>query len=143
MCGFLSAVLSAVFHVPCFICPSKSPALFYIFLQTANHSSSLLEVRIFPLSSEPRSDIIVDPPSTSRMTRSTSSSLHLSFFSPSILFIFAVIIHHALSFTNEPPGRDPVSIDQVRGAERAVSLTSDNFDELTKGKLVFIKFYSP
>mmetsp|Transcript_24002 Transcript_24002/g.39588 ORF Transcript_24002/g.39588 Transcript_24002/m.39588 type:complete len:249 (-) Transcript_24002:134-880(-) len=70
------------------------------------------------------------------MTRST-------FFLTPLLLLFASILHGVLSFTNEPPGRDPISIDKVRAAERAVSLTSDNFDELTKGKLVFIKFFSP
>ena len=60
-----------------------------------------------------------------------------------ILVVFAVTLHSALSFTNEPPGRDPASIDKVRAAERAVPLTSDNFDELTEGKFVFVKFYSP
>lgn len=47
------------------------------------------------------------------------------------------------AYTYEPPGRDPVSIDKVRNSEEAVQLTTDNFDELTKGKLVFVKFYSP
>lgn len=68
-----------------------------------------------------------------RMTRSNFLNL---FF---LLLLFCVV----LSFTNEPPGRDPVSVDKVRKAERAASLTSDNFDELTKGKLVYIKFFSP
>ncbi|KAL9182377.1 hypothetical protein ACHAXT_013029 [Thalassiosira profunda] len=47
------------------------------------------------------------------------------------------------AYTYEPPGRDPVSIDNVRASEKAVRLTTDNFDELTNGKLVFIKFYAP
>jgi hypothetical protein len=60
-----------------------------------------------------------------------------------VVVVILLLHHHALCFTNEPPGRDPASVDKVRGAERAVSLTSDNFDELTNGKLVFIKLYSP
>ena len=51
--------------------------------------------------------------------------------------------HASNAYTYEPPGRDPVSIDKVRASEAAVALTSDNFDELTKGKVVFVKFYSP
>jgi thiol-disulfide isomerase/thioredoxin len=51
--------------------------------------------------------------------------------------------HVSNAFTNEPPGRDPASIETVRSSERAVVLTTDNFDKLTEGKLVFIKFYSP
>ncbi|KAL7445948.1 hypothetical protein ACHAXH_009596 [Discostella pseudostelligera] len=62
--------------------------------------------------------------------------------------ILLLLCHFALSsitdaFTNEPPGRDPVSIESIRSSEKAVPLTSDNFDELTKGKIIFIKFYSP
>ncbi len=51
--------------------------------------------------------------------------------------------YYASAYTYEPPGRDPVSIDKIRNSEQAVALTTDNFDELTKGKLVFIKFYAP
>lgn len=47
------------------------------------------------------------------------------------------------AFTNEPPGRDPASIENIRSSEKAVALNSDNFDEVTKGKIIFIKFYSP
>lgn len=47
------------------------------------------------------------------------------------------------AFTSEPPSRDPVSIENIRSLEKAVPLTSDNFDEVTKGKIIFIKFYSP
>ena len=51
--------------------------------------------------------------------------------------------HASRAFTREPPGRDPASIDKIRAAEEAVALTADNFDALTRGKLVFVKFYSP
>ncbi|KAL3758439.1 hypothetical protein ACHAWU_005439 [Discostella pseudostelligera] len=62
--------------------------------------------------------------------------------------LLLVLCHCALpsitdAFTNEPPGRDPASIENIRSSEKAVPLTSDNFDELTKGKIIFIKFYSP
>lgn len=67
----------------------------------------------------------------------------LNLFPPLLILFAAILLHGVRSFSNEPPGRDPITIDKVRGAERAVSLTSDNFDELTNGKLVFIKFFSP
>lgn len=51
--------------------------------------------------------------------------------------------HNVQSYTYEPPGRDPVSIDKIRTSEQATILTTENFDELTAGKLVFIKFYAP
>lgn len=36
-----------------------------------------------------------------------------------------------------------MSIDKVRSSEKAVILTTDNFDDMIKGKLAFIKFYAP
>mmetsp|Transcript_29209 Transcript_29209/g.62110 ORF Transcript_29209/g.62110 Transcript_29209/m.62110 type:complete len:247 (-) Transcript_29209:201-941(-) len=61
-----------------------------------------------------------------------------------LLLLLACTQHHVCkAYTYEPPGRDPVSIDKIRSSEKAVTLTSDNFDELTEGKLVFIKFYAP
>ncbi|KAL7554589.1 hypothetical protein ACHAWF_018072 [Thalassiosira exigua] len=61
-----------------------------------------------------------------------------------VVLLFSACAHFASrAFTYEPPGRDPVSIDNIRSSERAVRLTTDNFDELTDGKLVFVKFYSP
>lgn len=61
-----------------------------------------------------------------------------------LLLLLACTQHHvSKAYTYEPPGRDPVSIGKVRSSEKAVTLTSDNFDELTEGKLVFIKFYAP
>lgn len=64
-----------------------------------------------------------------------------------ILLIFVLACcytHHVCTaYTYEPPGKDPVSIDSIRNSDVSVTLTSANFDELTKGKLVFIKFYSP
>mmetsp|Transcript_34841 Transcript_34841/g.74269 ORF Transcript_34841/g.74269 Transcript_34841/m.74269 type:complete len:252 (+) Transcript_34841:93-848(+) len=62
-----------------------------------------------------------------------------------LLFLFLVCLRFdvAKTFTYEPPGRDPVSIDEILSSEMAVPLTADNFDELTKGKLVFIKFFAP
>ena len=77
------------------------------------------------------------------MSRSIISSAFSRVTLTAAVMVVLLHHHHALCFTNEPPGRDPASVDKVRGAERAVSLTSDNFDELTKDKLVFIKFYSP
>ena len=53
----------------------------------------------------------------------------------------SLYVSHA--YTYEPPGKDPISLDKVRNSEVATRLTADNFDELTAGKLVFIKFYSP
>jgi thiol-disulfide isomerase/thioredoxin len=67
------------------------------------------------------------------------STLHLKL----LLGVLLCTRHVSNAFTNEPPGRDPASIETIRSSERAVVLTTDNFDELTEGKLVFIKFYSP
>lgn len=77
------------------------------------------------------------------MSRSSISSAFSRVTLAMVVVVILLLHHHALCFTNEPPGRDPASVDKVREAERAVSLTSDNFDEMTKNKLVFIKFYSP
>lgn len=60
-----------------------------------------------------------------------------------LLFLACTQYHVSKAYTYEPPGKDPVSIGKVRDSEKAVALTSDNFDKLTKGKQVFIKFYSP
>ena len=60
-----------------------------------------------------------------------------------IFLALLLVCTRCASYTYEPPGRDPVSIDKIRNSEQAVVLTTDNFDELTKGKLVFIKFYAP
>jgi hypothetical protein len=74
---------------------------------------------------------------------------HLLLLTPPLPLLFfltlllAAVTNNVYSFTKEPPGRDPISVDKVRRAEKAISLTADNFDEMTKGKLVFVKFYSP
>mmetsp|Transcript_38817 Transcript_38817/g.93379 ORF Transcript_38817/g.93379 Transcript_38817/m.93379 type:complete len:247 (+) Transcript_38817:335-1075(+) len=60
-----------------------------------------------------------------------------------LLLLGCTQYHIYQAYTYEPPGRDPASIDKVRSSEKAAPLTTDNFDELTKGKLVFIKFYAP
>merc|ERR1719293_220243 len=59
------------------------------------------------------------------------------------LFITLTSIARVSPYTYEPPGRDPISIDKIRSDERAVSLTTENFNEKIEGKLVFLKFYSP
>jgi len=59
------------------------------------------------------------------------------------IVILVTIIIGCYAYTYEPPGRDPASIEKIRDADISTSLTTDNFDELTKDKLVFIKFYSP
>ena len=75
--------------------------------------------------------------------------MHSFFLHPRFLLGVVILgtsrerVSHAYAYTYEPPGRDPTSIDNARSSERSVVLTSDNFDELTEGKLVFIKFYSP
>lgn len=64
----------------------------------------------------------------------------------SILPLFLLFLNptqHTHAYTYEPPGRDPVSVDKIRSSEQAVQLTTENFDELTKGKMVFIKFFAP
>mmetsp|Transcript_12420 Transcript_12420/g.26427 ORF Transcript_12420/g.26427 Transcript_12420/m.26427 type:complete len:247 (-) Transcript_12420:57-797(-) len=62
-----------------------------------------------------------------------------------ILLLLVACTHHVVTqaYNYEPPGRDPASINKIRSSEASVPLTTDNFDELTKDKLVFIKFYSP
>ena len=61
-----------------------------------------------------------------------------------VLLACCCYTHHVChAYTYEPPGKDPVSIDKIRNSDVSTKITSDNFDELTKGKLVFIKFYSP
>lgn len=60
-----------------------------------------------------------------------------------LIGVLLCIRHVSDAYTREPPGRDPASIDAIRSSERAVILDTDNFDELTEGKLVFIKFFSP
>ena len=60
-----------------------------------------------------------------------------------ICLIIARSFHNAQSYTYEPPGRDPVSIDKIRSSEKGTILTTDNYDDLTSEKLVFIKFYAP
>jgi hypothetical protein len=59
------------------------------------------------------------------------------------LILLCLTITTVQSYTYEPPGRDPISIDKIRSSEQAISLTTENYDELTAGKLVFIKFYAP
>lgn len=60
-----------------------------------------------------------------------------------LLIVLLTTIICCYAYTYEPPGRDPISLEQIRDADISTSLTTDNFDELTKDKLVFIKFYSP
>jgi len=59
------------------------------------------------------------------------------------LILLSGVLASTGAYTYEPPGRDPVSIDNVRNSEEAVRLTADNFDDAVDGKLVFIKMYSP
>ncbi len=49
------------------------------------------------------------------------------------------------AFTYEPEGRDPASIEKIRALHNqdSIPLTIENFDELTSGKLVFLKFFAP
>lgn len=68
------------------------------------------------------------------------------FFSQIILLWLTMATIHrrtVQSYTYEPPGKDPISIGKIRTSEQAVQLTTENYDELTSGKLVFIKFYAP
>ena len=64
-----------------------------------------------------------------------------------LVILLLITLTATLSITNaytyEPPGRDPISIDNIRNSELSTVLTTENFDELTKGKLIFIKFYAP
>jgi thiol-disulfide isomerase/thioredoxin len=66
-------------------------------------------------------------------------------FLPNLLLSILLLTSCPLTqpYTYEPPGRDPISIDKIRSSEKSVQLTTDNFDELTAGKLVFVKFYAP
>lgn len=69
----------------------------------------------------------------------------LSYTPQLILLWLAIAASHlsVQSYTYEPPGRDPISIDKIRSSEQSTILTAENYDELTAGKLVFIKFYAP
>ena len=60
-----------------------------------------------------------------------------------LLPCFLALLASLDAYTYEPPGRDPASIDKIRSAEKSTILTSENFDELTSGKTVFLKFFSP
>ncbi|KAL3782922.1 hypothetical protein HJC23_004901 [Cyclotella cryptica] len=60
-----------------------------------------------------------------------------------LALLLATSYYRVQSYTFEPPGRDPASIDKIRSSEQATILTTENFDDLTAGKLVFIKFYAP
>ena len=60
-----------------------------------------------------------------------------------IYLISATSFRSAQCYTYEPPGRDPISIDKIRSSEKGTILTTENYDDLTAGKLVFIKFYAP
>lgn len=73
------------------------------------------------------------------MNRSTSLLRLKKIF----LLLLACTQYASEAFNYEPPGKDPASIDKVRNSEKAIVLTSENFDELTEGKIVFIKVYSP
>jgi len=81
-------------------------------------------------------------PFTTKTTTTMSSCLYLSQL---ILLWFTITLSYydVNSYTYEPPGRDPISIDKIRSSERSTILTTENFDELTAGKLVFLKFYAP
>ena len=81
-----------------------------------------------------------------KMTCARFQMVHLQMQHIQRLFLFVILAcctKYAIPYTYEPPGRDPVSIDNVRSSEEAVQLTTANFDELTKGKIIFVKIYSP
>lgn len=68
----------------------------------------------------------------------------ISYFQQFLLAILLATSYcHVESYTFEPLGRDPVSIDKIRSSEQSAVLTTENFDDLTAEKLVFIKFYAP